>query len=130
MKKTTTNICFTVFLVSVLCALGSAQTILYEEHFTGGVSQLTWGAGFGGDTMQVDNVTGNPSGDGWVGALGNNLSGGSVGLTYTGTRTLSNYSVESQVFLNVQATTGGPFAGLIAYRDTSGGSELFSCFPH
>lgn len=125
MKKTTTIIYFSVFLLSSLYILGPAQAILYEERFTGGRAALTWYAGFKGDTMKVVATTGNPSGDGWVGALGNKLSGGSVGLTYAGTKTLSNYSVEAQVFLNVQAATGGPLAGLVAYRDTAGGLELF-----
>jgi hypothetical protein len=125
MKKTTYIICFTVSFISLLSTHNLAQTILYEERFSGGISQLIWDAGFGGDTMVVANVTGNPSGDGWVGALGNKWSGGFVGLTYAGDKTLKNYSVEAQVFLNVQATSGGPYAGLVAYRDTANGQERF-----
>jgi hypothetical protein len=125
MKKTTTSIYLTMFLLSSLYILGPAQTILYEEHFTGGVAQLTWYAGFNGDTIKAIATTGNPSGDGWVGALANKSSGGSVGMSYAGTKTLSNYSIEAQIFLNAQAATGGPFQGLVAYRDTAGGLELF-----
>lgn len=112
-------------LVSVLCTIGSAQTILYQESFTGGRMQLSWGAGFSGDTMKVANVPGNPSGDGWVGFVGNRWSPGRVGLSFAGTSALSSYSVEAQIFAPVQAAAGGTNSGIVAYYDTAGGANRF-----
>jgi hypothetical protein len=103
-----------------------AQQVLYEEHFTAGQASLKWNPGYSGDSMVVVNIAVNPSGDGWVGSLGCVKSGGGVGLTFAGSWTLKNYSLEAQILTKVQATSGGSYNGLVAYYDTTGGNKFYS----
>lgn len=107
-----------------MCGPLTAQ-VLYEEHFTGGQMQLKWSRGYSGDSMLVLGATGNPSGDGWIGAVAVKTSGGGVGLAFSGTRTLSNYSVEAQIYASVQSAASGSYNGLVACYDTSGGGNAF-----
>jgi major membrane immunogen (membrane-anchored lipoprotein) len=115
-----------VFLVIVFSPLLNGQTVLYQEKFTGGTTQLKWSGGFNGDTMAVVSKTGNPSGDNWVGVVATKKSGGAVGLPYAGPKDLRSYSVEAQVWGQVDTTVAtGPYAGIVINHDTSASKDNF-----
>jgi hypothetical protein len=97
--------------------LSLAQDTLYSEKFANGVLQNTWYAGFNGNNMEPEFQSGNPSGDGWVGRLGNDLSGGGVGQSYSGNLTWIDYKFEAQVFIN---TTEGTYYGIEFRVDSTG----------
>jgi len=104
-----------ILLSLVLCfSLSTAQ--LFEEYFTGGNLTLDWFDGWNlGNDMTVKAVTGNPSGDGWVGFLSN---AGMVGTALAGTSVLKDYSIEADIYTTVSAS-GGPYQGLVARWDTT-----------
>ncbi len=81
-----------------------AQTILFEEHFTNGVAEIDWEPGWAdsmgvGDSMQVDFMAGNPSGDGTVGFVENMLSGGMVGTAVAGMEDMTDYMVQGWIYV-------------------------------
>lgn len=98
---------FTVLFIIViaLVSLTQAQDTLYTETFANGAFQNTWFAGFNGNNMEVEFQSGNPSGDSWVGRLGNDISGGGVGQSYSGDLTWTDFYFEAQVFITVSAGT-------------------------
>jgi len=104
MRKVTIGFLGLFFLSFFLVDLSLSQEILYEEHFTGGNASLTWLAGFGGDTLKPYQMVDNPSGDGWVGKLNNQTSGGGVSLSFAGTPDLADYSLEAWVYCTVGVT--------------------------
>ncbi len=118
----------------LLCALSlavtaSAQVVLYEEHFTEGNMALEWHAGFtdslgAGNSMEVDFMAGNPSGDGFIGKVGNSLSGGNVGLTYAGNIDLDDYMVTAWVYTTVTPAMG-PYNSLVFRVNNELDSLLF-----
>ncbi len=97
------------FLWLLLLALPLSGQVLYEEHFTGGQTQLDWHAFFGlDDTMAVIQDNSTPEGDGWVGQVT-----GFAAMAYAGSPTLTDYSVEAWVYTVVDPTTNlGPYNGL------------------
>jgi hypothetical protein len=82
-----------------------AQDTLYVEDFANGALQNVWYPGFNGNNMDVDFLSGNPSGDGWVGTLGNDLSGGGVGQSFSGDDTWTNFYYEAWVYVPVDSGT-------------------------
>jgi hypothetical protein len=108
--------------LAMMTLISNAQ-VLYEEHFTGGVTNLAWQAAFVdstgiGNNMQVElDPTSPGGGDLFVGKLGNDLSGGNVGLTYAGDSLLTDYTLTAWVFATVSAGTG-PYNSLV-FRYTS-----------
>ncbi|MCB2205852.1 T9SS type A sorting domain-containing protein [bacterium] len=106
----------TLLLVFIPCML-SAQGVLYQEEFTGGTADNAWFAGFNGNTMEVANWPGNPSGDGWVGSLGNHFSGGNVGESHSGDPEMANYYYEAHVYIPVDEAV---YYGLEFRVDTAG----------
>ncbi|MDO9575947.1 MAG: T9SS type A sorting domain-containing protein [bacterium] len=104
----------------VLCASLCTSQILFEEHFTDGNLTLNWFDGWGvadpPDTMTVVSVTGNPTGDGWVGKLSN--AGTVVATALAGNATIKDYSVEAYIYTTVSAS-GGPYQGIVARWDTT-----------
>ncbi|MCA9782893.1 MAG: hypothetical protein H6678_09045 [Candidatus Delongbacteria bacterium] len=92
-----------LILLSGLVALSAPlrAQVLYEEHFAGGTADLGWVSHWGEESnmVVVDFVVGNPSGDGFVGKLGNDLSGGGVGSVYMPADALEDYTVSAQVLL-------------------------------
>jgi hypothetical protein len=85
-----------------------AQGLLYEEYFTGGTPDLTWESAFFDSLgnpltpMGVDSVTGNPSGDGWVGVVeADTALLGGIGLAIAGDSALTDYTMEAQVYVDV-----------------------------
>lgn len=117
---------FASALFLALATVISAQPVLYEEHFTGGLSQLTWEGATGDSlgnpfTMQVLNDPTTPGGDGWIGAVTVPFDyAGSPGLAFSGPDTLKDYSVEAWIYCVVQNPTG-PYNGIVARYDSTGG---------
>ncbi|KPK71166.1 hypothetical protein AMJ71_02675 [candidate division TA06 bacterium SM1_40] len=116
--------------VAVGAALGGPATAqvdtLYAEYFTDGGFDITWVAAFEGDNMDVTFMAGNPSGDGWVGFIINEIAA-PVGLTYSGEDTLADYSIEAQIYTRVDTTIStGSYNGILARFDTTeAGTELY-----
>lgn len=92
-------------LIFAIVSAGFGQGTLYTETFANGTLQNPWYAGFNGNTMEVEFQSGNPSGDSWVGRLGNDLSGGNVGQSFSGDLAWTDYYFEAQVFIVVSAGT-------------------------
>ncbi len=93
-----------------------SQSILFEERFTGGQLQNEWRPGFNGNSMDVESLLNNPSGDGWVGKLGNHFSGGNVGATHSSVH-FTDFYYEAQVYIPVDE---GVYYGLEFRVDTTG----------
>ncbi len=93
-----------------------SQDILFEERFTDGQMQNEWLPGFNGNSMDVESFLTNPSGDGWVGKLGNHISGGNVGATHA-TPVFSDFYLEAQVYVPVDE---GVYFGIEFRLDTAG----------
>ncbi|MFZ1731304.1 MAG: T9SS type A sorting domain-containing protein [Bacteroidota bacterium] len=77
-----------------------SQDLLFQEQFTGGQMQNEWFPGFSGNSMDVKDWPNNPSGDGWVGMLGNHISGGNVGATHAAP-IFTDFYYEAQVYIPV-----------------------------
>ncbi len=108
---------FLAVCTTLLFSLSVAQTNLYTETFANGSAQNVWYPGFNGNNMEVEFLSGNPSGDGWVGKLGNDLSGGGVGLSYSGAPTFGDFYLEAQVYIPVGE---GTYYGLEFRIDSTG----------
>ena len=105
-----------VSLVILLPALLPAQDLLFEERFPDGQLHSAWRPGFNGNSMDVESFLTNPSGDGWVGKLGNHFSGGNVGATHT-EQQFSDFYYEAKVFVPVDE---GVYYGIEFRVDTNG----------
>lgn len=116
------------FLLGALSGSAWGQDTLYAEYFTGGVPALAWFDPWTPDstTLLTRAVTGNPSGDGWVGVVNNRSSGGGVGTELVGTMSLADYEIQAQVYCTVSGTAGGPYNGIVARCDTTGGQSYYS----
>ncbi|MFA6232767.1 MAG: T9SS type A sorting domain-containing protein [Bacteroidota bacterium] len=104
-----------------------SQDLLFEERFTGGLMQNEWFAGFNGNSMDVESWLNNPSGDGWVGKLGNHISGGNVGETHAAPQ-FSDFYYEAQVYIPVDE---GVYYGLefrVDSTDLSSGYQFVARF--
>jgi len=75
--------------------------VLHHETFSEGVPQLAWVSTWGAeaDQVAVDWMNGNPSGDGFIGTLGNGLSGGGVGTAVVAAPELADYQLSAQLYL-------------------------------
>jgi hypothetical protein len=107
----------------MLLAAGLARAeLVYQEGFSDGTPDLTWISTWGSEANQieVDWMTGNPSGDGFVGKLGNDLSGGGVGTLIVDAPELVDYTVSAQVHL-VPGTTH--FRGIVGRAHEIVGEE-------
>ena len=103
-----------IILCMMLASLLFGQ-ILYQEHFTGGAMQLVWYAWFRdsvgiGDSMAVINDPTTPGGDNWAGRISNEYMG-VAGLTYAGSDTLKDYSVDAWIYTRVMSANG-PYNGI------------------
>jgi hypothetical protein len=108
--------CLGIALLLLLPAALHAQNILFEERFTGGLLQNEWRPGFNGNSMDVESLLNNPSGDGWVGKLANHFSGGNVGATHSGAQ-FTDFYYEAQVYIPVDE---GVYYGIEFRVDTVG----------
>lgn len=91
-----------VMMAAFVFATGApAQTVLLSETVADGVLENNWMGGYSGNTLEPYAYDGNPGGDGWVGLLGNGLSGGNVGQTYAGETSWADYYYEAMVYVPV-----------------------------
>ncbi len=107
--------CLGFVLFFFLPAVLFSQDLLFQEQFTDGLLHHEWRAGFHGNSMDVESMLNNPSGDGWVGKLGNHFSGGNVGATHSAEQ-FSNFYYEAQVFVPVNE---GVYYGIEFRVDTA-----------
>jgi hypothetical protein len=106
-------------------AWGQLDT-LYAEYFTDGSLTLDWFSGWeGGDNMNTLAWPGNPSGDGWVGSVGNTLSGGGVGSALAGELNLTDYELYANIYCKVTVGPPGPYNAIVARWDTVGGNQYY-----
>ena len=82
-----------------------SQTVFYTEDFANGTAQNPWSAGYNGNNMEVEFLSGNPSNDSWVGKLGNDLSGGNVGQSYSGDPSWTDFYYEAWVWIPLNEGT-------------------------
>lgn len=105
--------------IVVLCMLSAAhaQGSLFEETFAGGTAAHVWSPGFNGNRLEPEQRSGNPSGDGWVGKLGNDKSGGGVGASFASGVSFSDFIYEAKVYVPVDEAT---YYGIEFRVDTTG----------
>jgi hypothetical protein len=100
---------FTVlFAITMIADSGLSVGPYYEEYFTDGTTDLEWESAWYDSLgnpltpMQVDFVSGNPSGDGWVGVIeADTVYVGGLGLATAGDTGLSDYIMEAEVWVDV-----------------------------
>lgn len=97
---------FQIFVLFLLLSGVAFGQTLYEETFAGGTLQNPWFAGYNGNNMEVEFLSGNPSGDSWVGKLGNDLSGGGVGQSFSGDPSWTDFYYEAQVYIPISPVEG------------------------
>ncbi len=110
-------------LVLLLAVCAFPQDTLYTEDFHDGSINLDWFTPWaGGDEIGVTYMEDNPSGDHWVGQLGNTGSGGGVGTALAGDINMTDYAIEAQVFCTVNT---GAYHGIVARWDTTSGYNYY-----
>jgi len=117
------NKIFTILILAFfIIGVTSAQDTLYTETVANGSLQNTWYPGFGGlsNNMEAEFMSGNPSGDSWVGKLGNDLSGGLVGQSFSGDPTWTDFYFEAWVYIPL---TEGTYYGLEFRVDSVGNTS-------
>lgn|GEM_PF-657073 len=121
-KKSAVTLFFTLF---VIFTSNLVAQIIYEEYFTGGMTDLEWQSAWVDSIgtpitpMEVESLAVNPSGDGWVGTVTGDLGSlGGLGFAYAGDFSLTDYSVEAEVFVS---PTNGLYDAIMARTDTTGG---------
>jgi hypothetical protein len=112
-----------VVLVVFVSGLLFAQDTLYVEDFASGALHHVWYPGFNGNNMEADFLSGNPSGDGWVGKLGSDLSGGNVGQSFSGDPVWTDFYMEAQVYIPVDE---GTYYGIEFRVDSVGNSSGYN----
>jgi hypothetical protein len=124
--KTLTLICTVLMLcLASTCAWGQPDT-LYQEHFTNGTLSLNWfDAWATGPGITTLFVTGNPPGDGWVGKVGNDSSGGGVGTALAGTIGMTDYEIQAWIYCTVSSMAGGTYHAICARWDTLGPDSFY-----
>lgn len=121
MKRTRLILALSLLVLVAYNAQG--QDTLYAEYFTDGTVSLNWFTPWDpGNNMEVDYWEGNPSGDNWVGFIGNDLSGGGVGTTLAGNINMTDYEIQAQVYTTVGT---GSYNSIVARWDTTGGNEYY-----
>ena len=104
---------FTVLIISFfILGVTAAQDTLYYETVSNGSLENTWYPEWNGNNMEVEFMSGNPSGDSWVGKLGNDLSGGGVGSAFSGDPSWTDFRLEAQVYISVDPLTAATYYGI------------------
>jgi len=112
----------TIFLIVLtLPIMVFSQTILYEEYFTGGNLSLNWFSAWYDSvgTPLTPMIATNEPGptDDWIGVVtGDTANLGSLGSALAGDPGLANYSVEADVFIELDSTF---YTGLMMRADTT-----------
>ncbi len=103
-----------------------AQQLLYEDHFTDGTTDIEWTSVWFDDLgdpltpMEVDSVSGNPSGDGWVGSIPGDLDNlGGLGMAWAGDFSLTDYSMKAEVYISLD---NNYYDAIVVRVDTTGGT--------
>ena len=106
--KTIVTLLPALAFAALTASTGWGQIVLYEEHFTGGTTDLEWESAWSDSLgnpltpMQTDSVPLNPSGDGWIGIVeADTALLGGLGLALAGDTTLTDYSMEAQIWVDV-----------------------------
>lgn len=92
--------------------------ILYEEHFTGGATQLQWDPWVIYTTMDVVNDPTTPGGDSWIGSVSNDSA--PIAAMFAGSYDLNDYIAEAWIFTEVSPAMGS-YNGLCVRVDTATG---------
>ena len=105
------------WVLILVAATALRAEIVRQETFSDGTADLTWQSAWGetADQLVVDWMNGNPSGDGFVGKLGNAESGGGVGTLLVDDPELADYALTTNVYL----TPGGTHYRGIVGRATN-----------
>ncbi len=120
------SVMVTFLPAALLITAGQPATaqVLYEEYFSGGATDLEWTSAWFDSVgnpltpMDVDSIAFNPSGDGWVGVVTGDVETlGGLGLAYAGDFGLTNYSVEAEVYVELDA---GWYNAIMTRIDTTG----------
>jgi hypothetical protein len=88
-----------VFFVAV-ASIAQGQTILMQERFNNGVAENVWLAGFNGSGLMPFQTALAP-GDGWVGRLTNQASGGNVAQSSAENKDFSDFMYEATIYIPV-----------------------------
>jgi len=88
-------------LTTLLTCTLSAQGILLEEHFANGSTAGTWVPGFNGNQLEPYQIASAPDGDGWVGRLQNNFSGGNVAQSSIDGKYFDDFIYTAKMYLPV-----------------------------
>lgn len=118
------RVVLTLFLALALSGAALAQEVLYQENFTDGSLALEWFSVWeGGQSIAAEPLAEAPDGDGWVGSLSNEGSGGGVGTACFGDWSMSDYTLEAWVLTTVGTSS---YNGIVARMDTTGGHAYYS----
>ena len=98
----------------------SAQDTLYTETVLNGTLENVWYPEWEGNNMETEFMAGNPSGDSWVGKLGNDISGGGVGTAFSGDPTWTDFRLEAQVYVPIDPSTAATYYGIEFRMDSVG----------
>jgi hypothetical protein len=109
--------------MKLLCAIMLLSSmlfgqVLYEEHFTGGATQLQWDPWVIYTTMDVVNDPTTPGGDSWIGSVSNDSA--PIAAMYAGSYDLNDYIAEAWIFTEVSPAMGS-YNGLCVRIDTATG---------
>jgi hypothetical protein len=89
----------------------------YEEHFTNGIPALNWFSAWGNYTPMTPLNQTSPS-DTWIGSVTTDLDSlGGLGGVLAGNMQLTDYSVEAQIYLELNS---GYYKGIMMRVDTTG----------
>jgi hypothetical protein len=115
-----------MFVWMMVAVSGLHAEILQQETFSDGTADLSWHSVWGeaADQLQVDYQADNPTADGFVGKLGNGLSGGGVGTLVVSNPSLTDYTV----WANVRLTPGTTHYRGIVGRVTEVSTDSTSSF--
>lgn len=125
MKKITTIIGITVFILSFLCSEKTfAQTVIFSENFESGTANAAWGAYY----KNEDKIIAKPmaqapkaltGGGNFVGLLQDaDASYTGSAVNFAGAVTLKDYSIEADVYCYVNQSLSA-YSGLVVYADSS-----------
>ena len=110
-----------VILVGLAFSINvAAQDTLFAETVANGSLENTWYPEWAGNNLEAEFMPGNPSGDSWVGKLGNDLSGGGVGSCFSGDPTWTDFRLESYIYVSVDPATAPTYYGIEFRMDSVG----------
>ena len=123
-------------VIFVLTGMAVAQDTLYSETVANGSLQNTWFPGFKGSlgpsskSLEPKSMSGNPSGDNWVGWISTFYSlTDTIGVaeSYSGDPSWADFYFEAQVYLPVDTgpVDGSEYFGIEFRVDTTGNTSAY-----